>query len=111
VYAGRGIRTMLVSQVNARIHALATVFVVALGFALRISRLDWLALVLAVAFVWTAEAINTALEFVCDVASPEFHPLVEKAKDVAAGAVLISAVGAAVTACLVLGAPLAALLF
>ena len=111
VYAARGVRTMLISQDNARIHALATLAVVALGFALRVSRLDWLALVLAIAFVWTAEGINTALEFLCDVASPEFHPLVEKAKDVAAGAVLISAVGAAVTGCLVFGPLLAAVLF
>jgi diacylglycerol kinase (ATP) len=44
--------------------------------------------------VWTAEALNTAFEFLCDVASPDFHPLVAKAKDVAAGAVLICAVGA-----------------
>ena len=44
--------------------------------------------------VWTAEALNTAFESLCDVASPEFHPLVERAKDVAAGAVLISAIGA-----------------
>jgi diacylglycerol kinase (ATP) len=52
------------------------------------------ALIVAIVVVWTAEALNTALEFLCDVASPEFHPLVEKAKDVAAGAVLISALGA-----------------
>lgn len=109
VYAGRGIRVLLVSQGNARIHALATLSVVGLGAALRVSRLEWAALVLAIATVWATEALNTALEFVCDVASPEFHPLVEKAKDVAAGAVLIAAVGAGVTGCLVLGPPLVAL--
>ena len=53
--------------------------------------------------VWTAEALNTAFEFLADVASPEFHPLVKHAKDVAAGAVLIAAFGAAVIAVLVLG--------
>jgi len=53
--------------------------------------------------VWTSEALNTALEFLADVASPEIHPLVEKAKDVAAGAVLISAIGAVAIAILVLG--------
>ena len=107
-YAGRGIRTMLASQHNARIHALATFLVVTLGLLLRIPRVEWLALILAVVSVWTAEAINTAFEFLCDVASPEFHPLVEKAKDVAAGAVLICAIGAAATGCLVLGVPLVA---
>lgn len=109
VYAGRGIRTMLVSQHNAWLHAIAAVGVVALGVALRVSRFEWLALILAIVSVWTAEAINTAFEFLCDVASPEFHPLVEKAKDVAAGAVLICALGAAVTGGLVFGPPLAAL--
>ena len=51
--------------------------------------------------MWTAEALNTALEFLADVASPDFHPLVEKAKDVAAGAVLISAIGATLIALIV----------
>jgi diacylglycerol kinase (ATP) len=109
-FAARGIRTLLVSQHNARVHALATFVVVVLALALRVSRLECLFLVLAVVAVWTAEAINTALEFLCDVASPEFHPLVEKAKDVAAGAVLICATGAAVVGLLVFGPPLAACL-
>jgi len=94
VYAGRGIRTMLISQHNAWVHAAATCAVVIAGCIVGVSRLEWLALVLAVVSVWTAEALNTAFEFLCDVASPDFHPLVEKAKDVAAGAVLICAAGA-----------------
>jgi diacylglycerol kinase (ATP) len=95
VYAGRGIRTMLASQHNAWIHAAATLVVAVAGFAFQITRPEWCVLVLAIMAVWAAEALNTALEFLCDVASPEFHPLVEKAKDVAAGAVLLSAIGAA----------------
>jgi diacylglycerol kinase (ATP) len=106
VYAGRGIRTMIASQHNAWIHAAATLIAVALGLALGISRSEWMAMVIAIVSVWTAEAINTAFEFLCDVASPGFHPLVRAAKDVAAGAVLICAVGAAVTGVLVLGPPL-----
>jgi diacylglycerol kinase (ATP) len=51
--------------------------------------------------VWTAEALNTAFEFLCDVASPEFHPLIQKAKDVAAAAVLLSAAGAVIIGLLV----------
>jgi len=107
VYAGRGIRTMLVSQHNAWIHAAATGAAVVAGFALRLGRFECLALVLAIVSVWTAEALNTAFEFLCDVASPEFHPLVERAKDVAAGAVLICAVGAVVTAAFVFAPHLA----
>ena len=53
--------------------------------------------------VWTAEALNTAFEFLAGVASPEFHPLVKNAKDVTAGAVLISAMGAVTIAILILG--------
>lgn len=103
MYAGRGVRTMLVSQHNARIHAVATMVVVAGGVALRLERAEWIAVVLAIVSVWTAEALNTAFEFLCDVASPDFHPLVEKAKDVAAGAVLITAIGAVVVAAFVFG--------
>jgi diacylglycerol kinase (ATP) len=110
VYAGRGIRTMIASQHNAWIHAAATVAAVGLGVALDISRLDWIALVIAMVSVWAAEAINTAFELLCDVASPEFHPLVEAAKDVAAGAVLICAIGAAIIGALVFGPPLLSVL-
>jgi diacylglycerol kinase (ATP) len=53
--------------------------------------------------VWTAEALNTAFESLCDVASPEFHPMVERAKDVAAGAVLVAAIGSVVIGLLVFG--------
>jgi diacylglycerol kinase (ATP) len=108
-YALRGLWTTLASQHNAWIHALATVGACFLGLALEISVLEWCAIVLAIVAVWTAEALNTAFEFLCDVASPEFHPLVKKAKDVAAGAVLISAVGAGVIGLIVFGSRLARL--
>ena len=102
-YALRGIRLMLFSQHNAWIHALATGVVTAAGVLLGISRSDWCWIVVAIVAVWTAEALNTALELLCDVASPDFHPVVEKAKDVAAGGVLISAVGSVVIALLIFG--------
>jgi diacylglycerol kinase len=101
VYAARGLRTLLGSQHNAWLHVVATLLVVSLGFGLGIARLEWLALVVAVVSVWTAEAFNTALEFLSDAASAEFHPLIAKAKDVAAGAVLICALGALVIGLLV----------
>jgi diacylglycerol kinase (ATP) len=94
--AFRGVGTMLASQHNARIHLLATVCACGLGFLVGISRLEWCAIAVAIVMVWMAEAMNTAFEFLCDVASPEFHPLIQKAKDVAAAAVLLSAAGAAV---------------
>jgi diacylglycerol kinase (ATP) len=95
-WAFRGVWTLLASQHNARIHLLATVGACGLALLVGISRLEWCAIVVAVAMVWTAEALNTAFEFLCDVISPEFHPLIQKAKDVAAAAVLLSAIGAAV---------------
>ena len=100
-FALRGLRAMLRSQHNAWIHALATLAVVAAGLLLRIDAGEWVAITLAIVAVWTAEALNTALEALGDAASPEFHPRVELAKDVAAGAVLIAAVGAAVVGALV----------
>lgn len=107
-YAFRGIGVMLASQQNAWIHALATVLVCATGWWLGISPPQWCWIVLAIVTVWTAEALNTAFEFLADAASPDFHPLVEKSKDVAAGAVLIAAVGAAIIALLVFGPAIAA---
>lgn len=101
-FAAKGIRTMLSSQHNAWIHVAATIFITLIGIYLGFTKFEWCFIVLAVIAVWTAEALNTALEFLADVTSPEFHPLVEKAKDVAAGAVLISAIGAVIIAALII---------
>jgi diacylglycerol kinase (ATP) len=105
-YAARGVRLMLRSQHNAWLHAVASCCVLIVGGLCYLSASEWCWIVLAIMAVWTAEALNTAVEFLADVASPEFHPLVEKAKDVAAGGVLIAAVGSVIIALLVLGPPL-----
>ena len=94
---------MLSTQHNAWIHAASTVVVVAAGFYFELTKADWSWIILTIASVWTAEALNTAFEFLTDVASPEFHPLAEKAKDVAAGAVLITAIGSVVIGVVVFG--------
>lgn len=94
-YAFAGIGLMLRSQHNAWIHAVATAAVLVAGFALGVGAGEWVWLVLAIVIVWVAEALNTAFEFLADATVAEFHPLVKHAKDVAAGAVLISAIGAA----------------
>ena len=109
-FALRGIRTMVASQHNAWIHAAATVAVVAAGLIVRLPTSSWAWIVLAIGSVWTAEALNTAFEFLTDVASPDFHPLAEKAKDVAAGAVLLAAIGAVVIGGLVFWPTVAGLL-
>ena len=94
---------MFRTQHNAWVHAVATVAVIITGAFFRISPAEWCWLILAVMAVWTAEALNTALELLADAASPQFHPLVGQAKDVAAGAVLISAVGSVAIGTLVFG--------
>jgi len=99
---------MLASQHNAWVHAVATIGVVITGLVIGLSRGDWCVTVVAIAGVWVAEGMNTAFEFLCDVASPGFHPIVEKAKDVAAGAVLVSAIGAVIIGTLVFGPHLVA---
>lgn len=94
---------MVSSQHNARIHAIATFVVVLVGFYFRLTRSEWCWITVAIISVWTAEALNTAFEFLTDVTSPQFHPIAAKAKDVAAGAVLITALGSIVIGLLVLG--------
>jgi len=102
-FAFAGLWTLLKTQHNAWLHACATALVVAAGLYFGVTPIEWCALVLAIMAVWVAEALNTAFEFLADVASPEFHPLVKQSKDVAAGAVLISAIGSVIIGLLVLG--------
>ncbi len=92
---------MLQSQHNAWIHLLATIAVCSLALLFRVTASEWCLLVLAIGSVWTSEAFNTALECLTDVLSPEFHPLAGHAKDIAAGAVLISAIGALIIGLLI----------
>ena len=94
-HAIAGIRSLLRDQHNAWLHALATMVVLAGGCYFHVTSSEWLALTLAITIVWTAEALNTAFEYMCDVVSSQFHPLVKKSKDIAAAAVLMAAMGAA----------------
>jgi diacylglycerol kinase (ATP) len=91
-----GILRMIRCQHNAWIHAVATLIVIAAALFFHISAADWCWIILAISIVWTAEALNTAFEFLADAASPEFQPLVRDAKDVAAGAVLLTAIAASI---------------
>ena len=102
VHAGAGLRVLLREQANARIHLLATALVVAAALLLQVDRRDWLILLLCIALVWLAEALNTALEYLADATVQEPHPLIRKAKDVAAAGVLIAAVIAALVGLLLL---------
>lgn len=95
-YAFEGVAFMLRTQHNAWVHALATVAVIALALYCDVSAGDWRWLVMSMAMVWVGETVNTAIEYVCDLLSPEYHLAVKHAKDIAAGGVLIAAVAATV---------------
>lgn len=93
-YAIQGIRTALVGQRHLRVHVGAALVVVAAGIGLDVSAGDWGLLIFAIGLVLTAELINTAVESLVDLIEPRKHPLAGKAKDIAAGAVLVSALSA-----------------
>lgn len=105
-YAFSGWWHVLRTQRNAWIHAVASVSVISLAAWLGLDRHSWALVLLAIGLVWLAEFLNTALEAVVDLASPEVHPLARVGKDVGAAAVLIAAVTAAAVGLLVLGPPL-----
>jgi diacylglycerol kinase (ATP) len=106
VCAVRGIVVVIATQPSAWIHLAATVVVLAMSVAVGLSIAEWCWIVVAIAGVWTAEAFNTAIELVTDLASPGLHPLAGRAKDVGAGAVLIAALGSSSIGLLVLGPPI-----
>ncbi len=100
-YAWRGIVFLVRSQGNARLHLAATVAVMVLGLLLRVSRGEWCLLALATGLVWAAEGVNTAVELLADRITTERDERIGRAKDIAAGAVLLAAVAAAVVAAFV----------
>ncbi len=105
-YAFTGWWFVIRTQRNAWIHAIVSVAVVLVCLWLQLSPRDWAVIVIAIAMVWTAEFLNTALEAVVDLASPERHYLAEVGKDVGAAAVLIAAASAALIGLLIMGPPL-----
>lgn len=101
--AMKGAVILIRSQPHARIHLAATGAVFALGVGFNLQRLEWCLVIIAIMMVWVAEGINTALEAIADAVHPDHHPLIGRAKDVAAAAVLIAAVGALLIGLLIFG--------
>jgi diacylglycerol kinase len=97
---------MLRTQRNAWIHAVISTLVFLAGLWLGLNRMEWAIILLTIALVWMAEFVNTALEAVVDLASPDLHPLAKIGKDVGAAAVLIGSIAAMVVGLLILGPPL-----
>ena len=98
-----GLCHVLKSQQNARLHLIATIIVIVLGLWLRLSIANWVFLLLVIGMVWIAEFLNTALEVIVNLASPDQHPLAKVGKDVGAAAVLIAAVIAIIIGIIILG--------
>lgn len=95
-YAFRGVRRLFLYTPNARIHLLFTLGVIGGGLFFGISRSEWLILILCIVLVLSLEAINSALEQIADKVTTDYSPLIRDAKDFAAGAVLITAIGSAI---------------
>ena len=110
-YASAGWWYVLRTQHNAWIHGLVSTAVLVLGLWLQITRQEWAIIILTMMAVWMAEFMNTALEAVVDMTMPEPHPLAKVAKDVAAAAVLVGAIGSVLIGLLILGPPLWTKLF
>lgn len=100
-YAGKGIRMVFGSEANMKIHIAISIFVILMGFLFHISASEWIMCLLCMGLVMSMEMMNTAIETIVDFVSPEFHSMAGKAKDIAAGAVLICAITSVVVGLLI----------
>lgn len=100
-YAFEGVVAFFRQEHNARIHLAATLIVVILSILLPVSKLEIAVLAIAVAFVWTAEIFNTAIEKAMDLISTVKDSRIKVIKDLAAAAVLIAAIAALLTGCII----------
>ena len=102
-YAIEGIISSFKTERNMKIHVLAMIVVIALGLFFKLNKVEWCFIIIAIASVISAELFNTAIETVIDMVSPERNPKAKLAKDIAAGAVLVVAIGAAIIGFIIFG--------
>ncbi len=95
-YAGHGILSAFKSEFNMKIHVLMTVLVIISGFLFDVSLIEWVALIICIMVVISAEVFNTSIETAINLLSPDKNELAGRAKDLAAGAVLVTAIGAGI---------------
>ena len=95
-YAVRGVRQVICAEQNARVHICALICVVVAGMYFRLSSTEWIAVVLAAGGVFAGETFNTAIEELSDAVSPQYDKRIKRVKDFSAGAVLITAITAAI---------------
>lgn len=101
VYAWAGLKAAIRTEHNTWIHLMLTLTAFGLAIALRISREEWMALVVVIAMVWTAELFNTVIERIMDFLSTERHPQIKIIKDMAAAAVMVTALAAVIVGLLI----------
>jgi diacylglycerol kinase len=109
-YAFEGLATIVRTQPNFWVHVFAACLALVLGVLLHLSPGELAIVVLSITLVLVVESVNTGIETMCDLISPAHHPLIKRAKDVSAAAVLIAAAGAVVIALLLFGPRLVSLL-
>ena len=102
-YAIEGIISSFKTERNMKIHVLAMIIVVVFGFVFMLDKIEWCFIIIAIISVISAELLNTAIETVVDMISPEKNPKAKLAKDIAAGAVLVVAIGAAIMGIIIFG--------
>ena len=95
-FAFRGLYILVKNENNAKVHLIASILVVGLGFFFKITSIEWLWIFLSISLIWMAEAFNSAVEKLVDLVSPNFHPIAGAVKDMAAGAVLCVAIFSAI---------------
>lgn len=95
-YAANGILWFFKLERNAKIHFVCTILVLATGIGLSVNRTEWMFLTVAIISVWVTELINSAIELLCDYVQPERHASIKIVKDLAAGAVLLAAIGSVI---------------
>jgi len=101
--AACGVVDALASQRNMKIHLIAAILVVAAGLFMGLNRLEWSVIILTITAVWAAEIMNTSLERVVDLLSPQYNALAGQAKNLGAGAVLVTALGAVLVGIMIFG--------
>jgi diacylglycerol kinase len=99
--AFNGIGILIREERNFRIHLLFTVLAIGSSAFFQVTKSEWITVLLLIALVLSAEAVNSCIEYLCDWISPEYHPMVKKIKDVSAGMVLMFAIAALITGCII----------
>lgn len=98
--ASRGIISAIKSERHMRFHTLAAVLVLLAGWLFKLSQVEWMIVIIVIVGMLSLELVNTALETLVDLVEPQHHPMAGKVKDIAAGACLVFAIGAAIIGCI-----------